>query len=84
MLILVLIDVQYLQNVVFCFEKGSNGQNHSSSDSQLTLPSPTPLEYGQNLVKLLYSNSFVAIKISSRYDCFNKDSGCLHQFTVLG
>ena len=30
MLILILIDVQYLQNVVFGFEKGSNGQNHHS------------------------------------------------------
>ena len=31
MLILILIDVQYLNNVVFSFEKYSNGQNHSSS-----------------------------------------------------
>ena len=31
MLILILIDVQYLQKAVFSFEKGSNGQNHSSS-----------------------------------------------------
>ena len=33
MLILVLIDVQYIQNVVFSFKKGSIGKNHSSSDS---------------------------------------------------
>ena len=33
MLIFILINVQYLQNVVFHFEKGSNGQNHSSSGS---------------------------------------------------
>ena len=33
MLILILIYVQYLQNVIFNFEKGSNGQMHSSSDS---------------------------------------------------
>ena len=33
MLILILIDVQYLQNVVFSFEKGLNVQNHSLSDS---------------------------------------------------
>ena len=32
-LILILISVQYLQNVVFGFEKGSIGQNSSSSDS---------------------------------------------------
>ena len=33
MLILILINVQYLQNVVFSFENGLNGQNLSSSDS---------------------------------------------------
>ena len=33
MLILILIDVQYSQKAVFSFEKGSNGQNHSSSSS---------------------------------------------------
>ena len=33
MLILILIDVQYSQNAVFSFEKSSNRQNHSSSDS---------------------------------------------------
>ena len=32
MLIFILIDVQYLHNV-FSFEKGSNGQSHSSSIS---------------------------------------------------
>ena len=31
MQILILIDVQYLQNVVFSFEKVSNSQNYSSS-----------------------------------------------------
>ena len=41
MLILVLIDLQYIQNVVFSFEKGSNGQNHSSSDSHYPIH-PTP------------------------------------------
>ena len=46
----------------------------------------TIIEYGQNLVKLLYFNSFVAIKILLRYDCFNKDRVCLHTtlFVVLG
>ena len=33
MLILILIDVQYSQKAVFSFEKGLNGQNHSSSGS---------------------------------------------------
>ena len=51
MLILILINVQYLQNVVFSFEKGSSGQNHSLSDShqpvekshQVNFPSLLPL-----------------------------------------
>ena len=34
MLILILMNVKYLQNVVFRFEKGLNGQNHSSLGSQ--------------------------------------------------
>ena len=33
MLILILIDIQYLQNVVYSFEKGSNSQNHASKGS---------------------------------------------------
>ena len=33
MLILILIDFQFLHNVAFSFEKDSNGQNHSSSGS---------------------------------------------------
>ena len=44
----------------------------------------TIIEYGQNLVKLLYFNSFVAIKILLHYDCFNKNSGCLHTILVTG
>ena len=34
MLSLILIDDQYVQNVVLSVEKSSNGKNHSSSDSQ--------------------------------------------------
>ena len=33
MLILILIDVQYIQNNVFSFQKGLNGLNDSSLDS---------------------------------------------------
>ena len=33
MLILILMNVKYLKNVVFGFEKGLNGQNHSSLSS---------------------------------------------------
>ena len=36
MITLILIDLQYEQNVVFNFEKGSHGENHSSSDSHRT------------------------------------------------
>ena len=34
MLVLILIDVQYLQNAVFSFEKGSSCQYHSTSGVQ--------------------------------------------------
>ena len=53
MLILVLINAQYLQNVVCKFENHSSNQNHSLSDShhpvappkspQANFPSPLPL-----------------------------------------
>ena len=43
MLILVLIDVQYIQNVGFSFEKDSNGQNHSWSDSNLSINLTLPI-----------------------------------------
>ena len=39
MLILILVDVQYSQNAVFSFEKGSNRQNHSSSLPGKKIPS---------------------------------------------
>ena len=45
------------------------------------------IKYGQNLVELLYFNSFVAIKLLLlRCNCFNKDSGCFlaTPFMVLG
>ena len=46
----------------------------------------TIIKYRHNLVKLLYFNSFVTIKILLCYDCFNKDPGCLlpTPVTVLG
>ena len=43
--ILILIDVQYLQKAVFCFEKGLNGQNHSSSGSHLLIKKSTPAKF---------------------------------------
>ena len=41
MLISILINVQYLQNV-FYFEKGLNGQMHSSSDAHHLIKKPQP------------------------------------------
>ena len=55
MLILVLIDVQYLQNVGFCIEKDSDAHNHFLSDSHhlitLTL-TPSP-QFFQRMLKFL-------------------------------
>ena len=49
--ILVLIGVQYLQNIVFSFEKGLNGQNHSLSDSHHLIwkISPSKISYSPSL-----------------------------------
>ena len=57
MLILILIDAQYLQNIVFSFEKGSNGQIDFSSGfhhpiknppAKFPIPPPTPECYLEN------------------------------------
>ena len=45
MLILILINGQYLQNVVFSFEKGSNSQNHSSSNSHYLIKEILPAKF---------------------------------------
>ena len=45
MLILILIDVQCLQNVVFSFEKGLNGQNHTSAGSHDPIKKYFPAEF---------------------------------------
>ena len=52
MLILILIGVQYLQNFVFNFEKGSHGQNHSlvslHPSKKISAKFPIPLLNGGN------------------------------------
>ena len=49
MLILILLNVQYLQNAVYSFEKGSNRQNHSLSDSHhLIEKSPGQISHSPN------------------------------------
>ena len=45
MLILILMNVKYLQNVVFSFEKGLNGQNHSSSVSHRPIEKLHPAKF---------------------------------------
>ena len=49
MLILILIDIQYLQNVVLSFEKGLNSQNHSSSGSHHQIKNPPRNQYKEIL-----------------------------------
>ena len=60
MLILILIDTQYLQNVDFSFDNGLNGRNHSSSGSHHPIkkfsprwgyPTTTPQHYLENPVE---------------------------------
>ena len=68
MLILILIDVQYPQNAVFSFEKGSNCQNHSSSGSHHPVKNlskenfwfpPTPYCYLENPADLISHSDLV-------------------------
>ena len=40
--VLILIDVQYLQNVIFSFEMDSNGKNQSSSDPHISIKKSSP------------------------------------------
>ena len=81
MLILILINVQYLQDVVFDFEKGLNGQNHSWPDSHHPIKkSPTKiphsLPFGEirplslNTTWITLSSSFATPKIRHNKGCF--------------
>ena len=45
MLIFILVDVQYSQNAVFTFEKGSNRQNHFSSSSHHLVKKFPPVKF---------------------------------------
>ena len=49
MLILILIDVQYLQNIVFNFQKSSNGQNHYTSVFHHPIKKNRKISYSPNL-----------------------------------
>ena len=59
MLILILIDVQYLQNLVFSFEKGSNVQKHSLSDSH-----PSIIKFPQQNFLFPYWGYFLAYPLT--------------------
>ena len=62
MLILVLIDIQYLQYVDFSFEEGSNGQNHSFSDTHHPIRNvPIPKLYLENSVRHVIKGLIVYI-----------------------
>ena len=82
MLILILINIQYLQNVVFSSEEGQNGQNHSSvTHHQLKNPprqdfaspllgKPSPLPVGTICKTLLDTSSKVLLcTFSSILNC---------------
>ena len=57
-LILISINVQCLQNVVFSFEKGSNSQDHSSSDSH----NPIKVSFiAKFLIALTWENSHLPL-----------------------
>ena len=65
MLILIVIDVQYLQNVVLRFEEGSNGQNHSSSNTYHLIKNPLAT------FPILYLTLFEKLKGLTVYNFLN-------------
>ena len=65
-LTLVLIYVQCIQNVIFSFRKGSNRQNHSSSDSHLLItpqPPPSKISYLPNTKGYLENPGWLTHKL---------------------
>ena len=70
MLILILIDVQYSQKVVFSCEKGLNGQNHSSFPPP-DQKSPSKVSEYAAYSKYAAHNKVVIIQDSK---CLYKDS----------
>ena len=62
----ILIDDQYVQNVVLSFEKSSNGQNHSSSDSHHpTKKIPSKIYRSPQLGESPYPSMQTALKFSA-------------------
>ena len=71
MLIFALIDVQYLQNVVFSFEKGLNGLNYPSPGSHDPIKSPEqnfcfPPQGGREILTLPPSTRVFQIAVRGR------------------
>ena len=58
LIILILINVQYLQNVVFSFQKGSSGQNHSLSDSHHPIEKSPPANFPSPYPLILFGKSW--------------------------
>ena len=57
--ILILIGVRYLQNVVFSFEKGSKGQNHSSSESQQPIKNLSRNHSHFSIIYIVYNKCII-------------------------
>ena len=61
MLVLILVDVQYLQKVVSSFQKGLDGQNHSSGSNHLIKKSPSKIPNAPHPLTLLVKPCHTAI-----------------------
>ena len=61
MLVLILVDVQYLQKVVFSFQKGLDGQNHSSGSNHMIKKSPSKIPNAPHPLTLLVKPCHIAI-----------------------
>ena len=69
MLILILIYVQYLQNIVFSFEKGLSGQNHSLSDFSHPIEKSPQANFLSSYPLTLFGKSWAKGPSSLKFVC---------------
>ena len=83
LLTLILINVQYLRNVVFSFEKSSNGQHHSTSDSSCPIEKfsqakfliPSTLQHYYDFILIRHSQTQLIFHFQLMWEVFLKFTG---------
>ena len=69
MLISILINVQYLQNVAFSFEKDSSDQNHSLSDSHHPIEQSPQADFPPHYPLPLFEKPWTKPQVCLKFVC---------------